>query len=79
MVKQQIQIPSFDNSLCNRGAHFVSSTHQAFLAVISLSTFSLSKADPGSSPLEVAAEKGHTEVVKRLINAGAVVDYQNKV
>ena len=79
MIKQQIQIPFFDNSLCIRGAHFVSSTHQAFLVVISLSTFSLSKTAQCSSPLGIAASNGHTEVVERLIDAKAVVNYQNKV
>ena len=79
MIKQQIQIPFFDNSLCIGGAHFVSSTHQAFLVVINLSTFSLSKTGQFSSPLGIAAEKGHTEVVERLIEAGAIVDYQDKV
>ena len=72
-------IPSFDSALNNRGASFVSSIFEAFLAVISLSTFSLSKADPGSSPLEAAAQEGHTEVVEKLIKAGAIVNYQNKV
>ena len=79
MIKQQRQIPSFVSALPNRGANFVSSTLEALLAVISLSTFSLSKTDPCSSPLETAAHKGHTEVVERLIDAGAIVDYQNKV
>ncbi|CAI8046593.1 Ankyrin repeat domain-containing protein 50 [Geodia barretti] len=31
-----------------------------------------------SSPLEVAAGKGHTEIVEKLISAGAVINYQNK-
>ena len=33
----------------------------------------------GSVPLGIAAENGHTETVKRLIEAGAIVNYQNKV
>ena len=37
------------------------------------------KVDPLSSPLEVAADKGHTEIVEKLISAGAVINYQNKV
>ena len=37
------------------------------------------KADPLSSPLEAAAEKGHTEIVEKLIAAGAVINYQDKV
>ena len=32
-----------------------------------------------SSPLEIAAADGHTEIVEKLISAGAVIDYQNKV
>ncbi|CAI8053465.1 Ankyrin repeat domain-containing protein 29 [Geodia barretti] len=35
--------------------------------------------DPLSSPLGIAAEKGHTEIVEKLISAGAVINYQNKV
>ncbi|CAI8055378.1 hypothetical protein GBAR_LOCUS30243, partial [Geodia barretti] len=27
----------------------------------------------------VAAEKGHTEIVEKLISAGAVINYQNKL
>ena len=37
------------------------------------------KDDPLSSPLEIAAGKGHTEIVEKLISAGAVINYQNKV
>ena len=37
------------------------------------------KVDPLSSPLEKAAESGHTEIVEKLISAGAVINYQNKV
>ena len=32
-----------------------------------------------ASPLGIAAEKGHTEIVEKLISAGAVINYQNKV
>ena len=32
-----------------------------------------------SSPLGKAAGKGHTEIVEKLISAGAVINYQNKV
>ncbi|CAI8043353.1 Ankyrin repeat domain-containing protein 29 [Geodia barretti] len=31
-----------------------------------------------SSPLGRAAEKGHTEIVEKLISAGALINYQNK-
>ena len=37
------------------------------------------KVDLLSSPLEAAADKGHTEIVEKLISAGAVINYQNKV
>ena len=33
----------------------------------------------GSEILGVAAIKGHTEIVEKLIEAGAVMDYQYKV
>ena len=33
----------------------------------------------GSVPLEIAAEKRHTKTVQRLLDAGATVNYQNKV
>ena len=36
-------------------------------------------AGPQSSPLAIAASKGHTEIVEKLIAAGAVINYQNKV
>ena len=39
----------------------------------------LSKANVHSSPLGIAAEKGHTEIVERLISAAALIDYQDKV
>ena len=44
-----------------------------------LTDFFFVKVDPLSSPLEAAAEKGHTEIVEKLISAGAVINYQNKV
>ena len=37
------------------------------------------KVDPLSSPLETAAESGHTEIVEKLISAGAVINYKDKV
>ena len=37
------------------------------------------KVDSLSSPLGKAAEDGHTEIVEKLISAGAVINYQNKV
>ena len=37
------------------------------------------KVDHLTSPLGIAAEEGHTEIVEKLISAGAVINYQNKV
>ena len=37
------------------------------------------KVDPLTSPLGRAAESGHTEIVEKLISAGAVINYQDKV
>ena len=44
-----------------------------------LTEFSSVKVDTLTSPLEAAADKGHTEIVEKLISAGAVINYQNKV
>ena len=44
-----------------------------------LTEFSSVKVGVLSSPLEVATDKGHTEIVEKLILAGAVINYQNKV
>ena len=33
----------------------------------------------GNVPLEIAAGKGHTKTVERLLEAGAIANYQNKV
>ena len=32
-----------------------------------------------SSPLGIAAEDGHADIVEKLISAGAVINYQDKV
>ena len=37
------------------------------------------KVDLLTSPLGSAAEDGYTEIVEKLISAGAVINYQNKV
>ena len=39
----------------------------------------LSSHQDGAVPLEVAAQKGHTETVQRLLVAGTTVNYQDKV
>ena len=44
-----------------------------------LTEFFFVKVDPLSSPLGIAAADGHTEIVEKLISAGAVINYQNKV
>ena len=44
-----------------------------------LTDFFFVKIDPLSSPLGRAAEEGHTEIVEKLIPAGAVINYQDKV
>ena len=46
--------------------------HPWYLAI------SLSKVD-NDDPLGVAADKGYSEIVEKLIESGAVIDHQNKV
>ena len=44
-----------------------------------LSEYLFVKVNTLSSPLGKAAESGHTEIVEKLISAGAVINYQDKV
>ena len=47
------------------------------IEVVYITKFSLQ--EPYSVPLEVAAGEGHADTVRRLLEAGATVNYQNKV
>ena len=47
--------------------------------VLSPSLLVYSQTAPCSSPLGVTARYGHTEIVKKLVNGGANINYQNKV
>lgn len=50
-----------------------------FTAHVTFSYTTFLQAHPCSSPLARAAEMGHKEAVERLLVAGAVLDYQDKV
>ena len=62
--------------------HYLSSItniHVYLRVVLHYSLHTSSQNDLRSVPLEVAAEEGHTETVKRLLEGGALVNYQSSV
>ena len=60
---------------CLSAAFIIMSSHTEEVAKLLASLFQ----EPYSVPLGRAAQKGYTETVQRLLEAGATVNYQNKV